>query len=34
MKTWDINKHSVILRDEFEFVGIVILLNFRGENDG
>lgn len=20
MKTWDINKHSVILRDEFEFV--------------
>lgn len=21
MKTWDINKHSVILRDEFEFGG-------------
>lgn len=20
MKTWDINKHSVILRDEFEFM--------------
>lgn len=25
MKTWDINKHSVILRDEFEFYGGTIV---------
>lgn len=27
MKTWDINKHSVILRDEFEFDEELITYN-------
>ena len=34
MKTWDINKHSVILRDEFEFVSEIIMndvLKYNGD---